>query len=233
VLKIVGAIFKKNHIDIMNRLKDYIAARLNTKLIDFLSKTGLLESDIVKRYRSIAFLGGADFKPGDQTYVDAYTTAKCMAQMGLTVYNGGGPGVMRASTEGAKSAGGKVIGVTYYPDTPHSHFEGRDPQNFFDEEIVTSDYFDRTKQLLILSDIHIVFRGGTGTISEFGMAWAASRIRAGQERPIILFGAFWKTLIENFKRNMYMRPGEFRLYKIVESADEAANEVKRLIGSSE
>jgi predicted Rossmann-fold nucleotide-binding protein len=83
--------------------------------------------------------------------------------------------------------------------------------------------------LLILSDIHIVFRGGTGTISEFGMAWAASRIRDGQERPIILFGEFWKTLIENFRKYMYMRPGEFRLYKIVKSVDEAINEVKRLI----
>ena len=187
----------------------------------------------MKRYRSIAFLGGSDFKPGDQTYIDASMTAKYLAQMGLTIYNGGGPGVMRASTEGAKSAGGKVIGVTYYPNAPLSHFEGRDPQNTFDEEIVTSDYFERTKQLLILSDIHIVFRGGTGTISEFGMAWAASRIRAGQERPIILFGGFWKTLIENFRRYMYMRPGEFRLYKIVESVDDAVNEVKRLVSSDE
>jgi uncharacterized protein (TIGR00725 family) len=189
--------------------------------------------DIVKRYRSIAFLGGADFKPGDQTYVDAYMTAKHLAQMGLTIYNGGGPGVMRASTEGAKSAGGKVIGVTYYPNVPHSHFEGRDPQNLFDEEIVTLDYFERTKQLLVLSDIHVVFRGGTGTISEFGMAWASSKIRAGQERPIILFGEFWKTLIQNFRRFMYMRPGEFRLYRIVESVDEAVNEVSRLINSDE
>ena len=187
----------------------------------------------MKKYRSIAFLGGADFKPGDQTYVDAYTTAKYLAQMGLTIYNGGGPGVMRASTEGAKSVGGKVVGVTYYPEVPHSNFEGRDPQNAFDEEIVASDYFDRTKKLLILSDIHIVFRGGTGTISEFGMTWAASRIRTGEERPIILFGEFWKTLIEDFRRYMYMRPGEFRLYKIVDSVDEAVNEVKRLVGSDE
>ena len=187
----------------------------------------------MKRYRSIAFLGGADFKLGDQTYVDAYMTAKYLAQMGLIIYNGGGPGVMRASTEGAKAAGGKVVGVTYYPNVPHAHFEGRDPQNTFDEEVVTSDYFERTKQLLILSDIHIIFRGGTGTISEFGMAWAASRIRTGQERPIILFGGFWKTLIEDFRRYMYMRPGEFRLYKIVDSVDEAVNEVKRLVSSDE
>ncbi len=187
----------------------------------------------MKKRRSIAFLGGADIKPEDQTYKDAYMTAKRLAKLGLITYNGGGPGVMRASTEGAKSAGGKVVGVTYYPKSPHAHFEGRDPENAFDEEVVTSDYFERTKQLLILSDIHIVFRGGTGTISEFGMAWASSRIRAGQERPIILFGGFWKILIENFKENMYMRPGEFRLYKIVESVGEAVNEVKRLVSSNE
>ena len=187
----------------------------------------------MKRYQSIAFLGGADFKSGDQTYTDAFMTARHLANMGLTIYNGGGPGVMRASTEGAKSVGGKVIGVTYYPDSPHSHFEGRDPQNEFDEEIVTSDYFDRTKQLLILSDIHIIFRGGTGTISEFGMTWAASRIRTGQERPIILFGEFWQTLIDNLRKYMYMRPGEFRLYTIVESVDEAVKEVRRIMDSDE
>jgi uncharacterized protein (TIGR00725 family) len=187
----------------------------------------------VKKYKSIAFLGGADIKPEDQTYKDVYMTAKYLAQLGLTIYNGGGPGVMRASTEGAKSVGGKVIGVTYYPNVPQSNFEGRDPQNAFDEEIKTADYFERIKQLLVLSDIHIIFRGGTGTISEFGMAWAASRIRAGQERPIILFGEFWKTIIENFRRYMYMRPGEFRLYKIVESVDEAVNEVKHIISSKE
>jgi predicted Rossmann-fold nucleotide-binding protein len=156
-------------------------------------------------------------------------TAKDLAQMGLILYNGGGPGVMRASTEGAKSVGGKVIGVTCYPEIPYLNWEGRDPRNLFDEEIITKDYFERTKQLLLLSDLHIIFRGGTGTISEFGMAWASSYIRGGQERPIILFGKFWKSLIEHFRRHMYMRPGEFRLYTIVESVEEAVNEVKRLI----
>lgn len=149
----------------------------------------------------------------------------------MTVYNGGGPGVMRASTEGAKSVGGRVVGVTYYPTTPHSLFEGRDPRNRFDEEVVTSDYFERTKQLLVLSDIHVIFRGGTGTISEFGMAWASSRIRTGQERPIVLFGGFWRHLIETFRRYMYMRVGEFRLYTVVTSVDEAVHEVERLLDS--
>ena len=185
----------------------------------------------LKTYNSVAFLGGADFKSEDQTYMDAFLTAKRIAQLGLTTYNGGGPGVMRASTEGAKSVGGKVIGITFHPKSPYTLFEGRDPLNLFDEEVITSDYFERTKKLLLLSDIHIIFRGGTGTISEFGMAWASSRIRDGQERPIILFGKFWLTLIENFRRYMYMRPGEFRLYKVVETVDEAVDEIKRLLNT--
>ncbi len=160
-------------------------------------------------------------------------TAKHLAKFGLTIYNGGGPGVMRASTAGAKSVGGRVIGVTYHPDLPYSNFEGRDPKNLFDEEIVTTDYFERTKKLLVLSDIHIIFRGGTGTISEFGMTWASSRIRCGQERPIILFGEFWENIIDSLRRYMYMRPGEFRLYKIVKSPDEAVDEVKSLINEEE
>ncbi|MDQ1281561.1 MAG: hypothetical protein QG670_2826 [Thermoproteota archaeon] len=64
------------------------------------------------------------------------------------------------------------------------------------------------------------------------MAWDASRIRAGQERPIILFGEFWRTLIENL-RFMYMRPGEFRLYKIVETIAEAVSPGKCLVSSEE
>jgi len=185
----------------------------------------------MKRYKSAAFLGGADVKPSDQTYKDAFMTAQHLAQMGFVIYNGGGPGVMRASTEGAKSSGGKVIGVTCYPKIPYLRWEGRDPHNVFDEEIITSDYFERTKQLLTLSDIYMIFKGGTGTISEFGMAWASSYIRGGQEKPIILFGGFWKTLIEYLRNHMYMRPGEFRLYSIVETVDEAVYTVKQLVST--
>jgi uncharacterized protein (TIGR00725 family) len=188
-----------------------------------------LWDETVKQYDSVAFLGGAEIKPEDQTYIDAYQTARKVALLGLTVYNGGGPGVMRASTEGAKSVGGEVIGVTYHPTVPHPYFEGADPLNHFDKEIKTLDYFERTKQLLLLSDIHIIFRGGTGTISEFGMTWASSRIRTGEERPIILFGDFWHMIIDSFRKHMYMRPGEFRLYKIVTTPDEAVAEIEHLL----
>jgi len=133
----------------------------------------------------MTFLGGADFKPGDQTYIDAYTTAKYLAQMDLTIYNCGGPGVMRASTEGAKSVGGKVIGVTYHPNVPHSHFEGRDPLNNFDQEIETSDYFERKFFSNSLKTAHLGDPAFNDSLIEYWMGHSLSRTQGAYTAPSI------------------------------------------------
>jgi uncharacterized protein (TIGR00725 family) len=186
--------------------------------------------------KKASFLGGADFVPGDDTYQAAFETARLLAENGLIIVNGGGPGVMRASTEGAHAAHGHVVGVTYYPAQPHPKFEGRDPLNRFDEEVVTSDYFQRTKTALGLGDVHVVFRGGTGTISEFGMSWALSRIHYGHNIPILLFGGFWEEITDCLRKHMYMRADEFVLYRIVTSPQEvlkAINELDKGLGAQD
>ena len=38
----------------------------------------------------------------------------------------------------------------------------------------------------------MVFNGGTGTISEFGMAWGLARLYFGNHKPMVLFGRFGK-----------------------------------------
>jgi len=175
--------------------------------------------------RKVSLLGGADFQPKDQTYQDAFETAKLLAQNGLTILNGGGPGVMRAATEGAHKANGHVVGVTYSPTYQHAKYEGRDPLNQFDEEVVTSDYFQRTKTILEMADAHVVFRGGTGTISEFGMSWALSRIHYGHSIPLLLFGRFWEEITSCLRKHMYMRADEFVVYRIVTSPQEVVNAI--------
>lgn len=167
-----------------------------------------------------AILGGAEFKEDESEYKSAVEVCRLLAENGITVCNGGGPGIMRAATEGAHLGRGKVVGVTYYPTYTHAHYEGRDPKNTFDEEIVTPDYFNRTKRLLELGNVHILFRGGTGTIGEFGMTWASSRIHEGHHIPIILFGGFWGHIIKTFREYMYLRRGETHLYNIVERPEE-------------
>ena len=180
------------------------------------------------KIHNVAFLGFADSKPEDQEYKDAAETAKLLAQAGYVVVNGGGPGVMLASTEGAHAGGGKAIGITYYPESREEHYEGRDPENKFDEEIIADTYVERTLRIMSYSDVYIIFNGGTGTISEFGMAWGLARIHFGHHRPLILFGDFWHQIIEALGKSRHLRPEELQVYHIVTTPEEALIKVKSL-----
>ena len=179
---------------------------------------------------NVAILGYADSSPSDEIYQSAQKTARILAESGFTVVNGGGPGVMRAATEGAHQGGGKVIGITYYPEAKEANFEGRDPENKFDEEIITDTYVERTLRIMSMSDVYIIFNGGTGTISEFGMAWGLARIHFGHHRPLVLFGNFWHEIIEAVGKNMLLRPEELHVYHIVTTPEEVLIKIRAIEG---
>jgi len=176
------------------------------------------------KIKHIAYFGFADTAPSDPLYKEAFECAKFLASKGFVTINGGGPGTMRATSEGAKSGGGTVIGVTFYPKDI-TNFEGRDPNNPIDQEIITKNYLERTLKLLELGDIYVVFAGGTGTISEMGMAWGLAKLYYGHHKPLILYGKFWKLIIDAFVNNMRIRPEDLKVYKIVSTPEEAYKEV--------
>ena len=166
--------------------------------------------------KTVSCLGFADAGPDDPLFKEAYEVGVTLAKAGYIVANGGGPGVMRATTEGAKSVGGHVVGVTFYPKDV-ANFEGRDKNNLFDEEIKADNYLARTLKLLEVGQAYVIFKGGTGTISEFGMAWGLARLYFGHHKPLILFGKFWENIMAAFLANMRMRPEEFQVYRVVET----------------
>lgn len=173
----------------------------------------------------VAIFGFADTSENDELFTTVRTVTKELAEAGYTVVDGGGPGVMRAATIGAKEGGGKVIGVTLYSeDIPN--FEGRDPENLFDEEIKTTNYVERTLALMRTGQIYVIFNGGSGTISEFGMAWGLAKLYFGHHKPLILYGKFWEKIISAFKENMLLRPQEVKVYKIVNSPEEVLDAIK-------
>lgn len=167
----------------------------------------------------VAIFGSSHASEDNEVVKDAYEVCKALAEAGYVVVNGGGPGVMRAATMGAKSAGGKVIGVTFQAERG-MHYEGRDPKNLFDVEIKTKNIVERTLTLLGEGQVYVVFKGGTGTISEFGMAWGIAKLYFGHHKPLILYGKFWENIIEAFKENMMMTKEELEVYKIVSSPQE-------------
>lgn len=166
------------------------------------------------KIENIAFLGYADAKEADDPFKASFEVAKLCASSGYTIVNGAGPGIMKASTLGAHEAGGFVIGVTFYPkDTPM--FEGRDETNKVDQLIVEKNYLERTLKLLELGHVFVIFNGGTGTISEFAMAWGLARLYFGHHKPLILYGDFWQEIIFAFTKGMYIRAEERQVFKIV------------------
>ncbi|MCA9391589.1 LOG family protein [candidate division WWE3 bacterium] len=178
----------------------------------------------------VTFFGYADSQESDEEYTNAFESAKLLAQEGFVVVNGGGPGVMRAASLGAKAGGGKTIGVTLYPDGSDEmlKFEGRDELNPIDDEYQTTTYLERTLKLIELGDVYVVMNGGTGTISEFGMAWGLARLHYGQHKHLILFGSWWHDIIEAFGENMRLRGEELKVYHIVDSPIEVVEKVKAI-----
>lgn len=160
------------------------------------------EEDKKKKARTIqriAVFGYADSIETDVPYKQAFDVCKKLAEAGYTVVDGGGPGIMRAATLGAKAGGGQVVGITFYPEDA-MNYEGRDPKNLFDEEIKTENYVERTLALMKEGQVYIVFQGGTGTISEFGMAWGLARLYFGHHKPLILYGKFWEKLLKRLRK---------------------------------
>jgi uncharacterized protein (TIGR00730 family) len=175
--------------------------------------------------KTVTCLGYADAQPHEKLYRDAYEVGKAIAEAGYDLANGGGPGVMKATTDGAKAGGGKVIGVTFYPKDV-ANFEGKDKSNKIDEEIKTQNYLERTLKLLEVGQVYVIFKGGTGTISEFGMAWGLARLYFGHHKPLILYGKFWENIMAAFMSNMRMRPEEFQVYRVVDSPQEVVKSLE-------
>lgn len=175
--------------------------------------------------RKISILGYSGSLQTDPEYRAAYETGRLLAKAGYTVVNGGGPGVMEAASLGAKSVDGKTIGVTFYPKDLTS-FEGRVMTNPLDQEVITPDYLHRTLKLLELGEMYVFFNGGTGTISEFGMAWGLARLYFGRHKPLVLYGDFWQDIIDTFRQNMRLRPEDLEVFKIVNSPEKVIVAIK-------
>ena len=173
-----------------------------------------------RKIKQISYFGFADAKPEDPLYKEAFAVSKYLTSKGFVAINGGGPGTMRAVSEGAKAAKGTAIGVTFYPKDI-TNFEGRDPNNPMDMEIKTPNYLERTLKLLELGDAYVIFRGGTGTISEFGMAWGLARLYFGHHKPLVLYGDFWNEVVKAFVDNMRIREDDLKVYKVVDSPEDA------------
>lgn len=186
----------------------------------------------VKKYaqkkfiKNIAFFGDANISEADETYKNAFDVAEALAREGYVIVDGGGPGVMEAATSGASKGGGKTISVTFDPVNAPG-YEGKYVGNVTDTEIVTTNYIERMFKLMEYSDIFIIFKGGSGTLSEFGTAWVLAKLYYGHHKPFILYGDFWIPIIDAIKTNMNIDASEMSVFEICNSTQSVLDTIKK------
>lgn len=163
--------------------------------------------------KNIAFFGDSDVAETDSVYQSAFAVAKFLAGEGFVIVNGGGPGVMNASTQGARAVGGESLAVTFYPKLAPG-FEGRYLGNVTTHEIKTTNYIERMFKLLEHAHLFIIFNGGTGTLSELGTAWVLGKLYYGHHKPIILFGECWYPVMAAIKENLNIDQKELEVITI-------------------
>ncbi len=179
-----------------------------------------------KFIKNIAFFGDANISETDEAYVEAFEVAEALARKGYVIIDGGGPGVMEAATSGARKGGGKTVAITFDP-VGAVGYEGRYIKNVTDTEVVTTNYIDRMFKLLEYGDVFVIFKGGSGTVSEFGTAWVLAKLYFGHHKPIILYGRFWAEILDVFRKNMNIDSTEMSVFEICSTKDEVLSAIDR------
>jgi uncharacterized protein (TIGR00730 family) len=139
----------------------------------------------------VTVFGSGDVKPLEELYQTAYNLGRIIAELGLTLCNGGYGGTMEASARGAVEAGGRTIGVTC------TAFGRGAPNPYVRQEVPTFDLFQRLQMLIRLGRAYVVLPGGTGTLAELALVWELlNKGLLRGERPLIVLGDSWQPVID-------------------------------------
>jgi len=186
---------------------------------------------IIKR---VAIFGDAEAKKTDQHFIDAFNTAKLLAENGYIIVNGGGPGVMLAATLGAKAGNGEAEIVVLDPKYKPDNYEGSDANNsqLADKIIKTKNYPDRLNKLIEIGDAFVIFNGGVGTLSEVGLTWEMAKFEYGKHEPLIFFGKELEELVDELITKLKYDSVEKKVYETVLTPEEVLKTIKNRRGKS-
>lgn len=187
--------------------------------------------DFYRGFRTLHFVGpcvtvfgSARTPESDEYYQMAVEIGKRIAQMGLTLMTGGGPGIMEAANRGAKEAGGKSVACNI--KLPHE----QEPNKYLDRSVTLHYFFVRKVMLFKYSYAFVVMPGGVGTMDEFFEAITLIQNEKIRNFPIVLLGTkFFKPLM-NFLDKMHLKgmidEEDKELVLLTDSVDEAIKHIE-------
>ena len=140
---------------------------------------------------AVAVFGSARTAPGHPHWLLAEEIGRRLADAGLAVVTGGGPGCMEAANKGAKAAGGVSVGLGI--ELP---FESGLNEHV-DLGVNFRYFFVRKTMFVKYSQGFVVLPGGFGTFDELFEALTLVQTRKVTSFPIVLVGSdYWSGLVD-------------------------------------
>jgi len=135
----------------------------------------------------VTIFGSARTKEKSAVYAKAQQLGRKLADAGIGVLTGGGPGIMEAASKGAYEAGGASVGVAI--DLPDEQISNR----YLTHSLKMNHFFVRKFMLVKYANAFVMFPGGFGTLDELFEALNLIKTKRSSPFPVILIGsAFWK-----------------------------------------
>jgi uncharacterized protein (TIGR00730 family) len=140
---------------------------------------------------AVCVFGSARTEAGDEEYEQAREVGHAIAEAGMTVITGGGPGTMEAANRGAREAGGLSVGLNI--ELPHE--QGLNP--YVDLGIEFRYFFVRKLMFVRYSDAFVCYPGGFGTLDETFEALTLIQTGKAFDHPVVLAGSgsYWTDLM--------------------------------------
>jgi hypothetical protein len=169
---------------------------------------------------AISIFGSARTKPDQPMYDAARQLAGRLADAGLTVITGGGPGIMEAANRGATEAGGVSVGLGI--ELP---FE-TGLNEYVNLGINFRYFFARKTMFVKYSQGFVVMPGGFGTFDELFEALTLVQTRKVTSFPVVLFGsAYWQGLLDWLRASALehgaVSEKDIAMLQVTDSIDEA------------
>jgi uncharacterized protein (TIGR00730 family) len=182
---------------------------------------------------AVSIFGSARTPEDDPYYKKAEILAHKLAQNGISVISGGGPGIMTAANKGAQKSG-KALSIGLNIELP---FE-QAPNPHQDIALEFRYFFVRKLMFVRYSTAFIFFPGGFGTLDELGDVICLIQTKKIENIPVILFGKkFWKGMIDWFDKSMmngkFINEEDIHRLVITDNMDEVISVIKDYIDKNE
>ena len=169
---------------------------------------------------AVSIFGGARAKPDSAYFEDTVKLAQAIAQAGLPVFSGGGPGIMLAANIGARNAGGLSVGLNIV--LPHEQAANE----YQDIGVEFGTFAARKAVFAKYSAGFVAMAGGFGTLDEVFEIVTLIQTGKSPKVPVLLYGAeFWKGMMEwvstTLLPNGFVSQSDIDLLTIVDNIPEA------------